>query len=43
MSLTGPKLEKIVVVTRKTRMEELVQRYNTPEQAKFHIRSQRCR
>jgi NAD kinase len=40
VSLTGPKLEKIVVVTRKTRMEELVQRYNTPEQAKFHIRSQ---
>lgn len=40
MSLQGPKLEKIVVVTRKTRMEELVARYNTPGQAKFHIQSQ---
>ncbi len=28
---------KIVVVTRKTRIEELVVRYNTLEQAKFYI------
>jgi NAD kinase len=29
--------EKIVVVTRKTRLEELVERFNTREQAKFYI------
>src|SRR5947209_20269425 len=29
--------EKIVVVTRKTRLEELVARFNTREQAKFYI------
>src|SRR5262249_23177937 len=29
--------EKIVIVTRKTRLEELVERFNTPEQAKFYI------
>jgi NAD kinase len=40
VSLAGPRLEKVVVVTRKTRMQELVGRYNTPGQAKFHIRAQ---
>jgi NAD kinase len=40
VSADAPKLEKVVVVTRRTRMQELVSRYNTPEQAKFHIRSQ---
>jgi NAD kinase len=30
-------LEKIVVVTRKTRLEELVARFNTREQARFYI------
>jgi NAD kinase len=29
--------EKIVVVTRKTRLEELIERFNTREQAKFYI------
>lgn len=29
--------EKIVVVTKKTRLEELVERFNTREQAKFYI------
>ncbi|HXG10334.1 MAG TPA: hypothetical protein VNK04_11270 [Gemmataceae bacterium] len=29
--------EKIVIVTRKTRLEELVERFNTREQAKFYI------
>src|SRR4051812_5943952 len=29
--------EKIVVVTRKTRLEELLERFNTREQAKFYI------
>ncbi len=29
--------EKIVLVTRKTRLEELVERFNTREQAKFYI------
>jgi NAD kinase len=29
--------DKIVVVTRKTRLEELVERFNTREQAKFYI------
>jgi hypothetical protein len=29
--------EKIVVVTRKTRLEELVERFNTRKQAKFYI------
>jgi NAD kinase len=31
------KQEKIVIVTRKTRLEELVERFNTREQAKFYI------
>ncbi len=39
MSFAEPRLEKVVVVTRKTRMEELVARYNTPGQAGFHIKS----
>jgi NAD kinase len=30
-------LEKIIVVTRKTRLEELVERFNTKAQAKFYI------
>ena len=30
-------IEKIVVVTRKTRLEELVARFNTREQARFYI------
>ena len=30
-------LEKIVVVTKKTQLEELVERYNTREQARFYI------
>src|SRR5271165_1028412 len=29
--------EKIVIVTRKTRLEELVERFNTRKQAKFYI------
>jgi NAD kinase len=29
--------EKIVIVTRKTRLEELIERYNTREQARFYI------
>src|SRR5947209_4584377 len=29
--------EKVVVVTRKTRLEELVERFNTREQARFYI------
>src|SRR5215472_13834780 len=29
--------EKIVIVTRKTRLEELIERFNTREQAKFYI------
>lgn len=29
--------EKIIVITRKTRLEELVERFNTREQAKFYI------
>jgi NAD kinase len=29
--------EKIVLVTRKTRLEELIERFNTKEQAKFYI------
>jgi NAD kinase len=29
--------EKLVVVTRKTRLEELIERFNTREQAKFYI------
>jgi NAD kinase len=29
--------EKVVVVTRKTRLEELIERFNTREQAKFYI------
>ncbi len=31
------RLEKIVVVTRKTRLEELIERFNTRSQAKFYI------
>ncbi len=30
-------IEKIVVVTRKTRLEELIERFNTREQARFYI------
>jgi NAD kinase len=30
-------LEKLVIVTRKTRLEELVARFNTPGQAKFYL------
>ncbi len=33
-------LEKVVLITRKTRMQELVARYNTPDQAKFRVRQQ---
>src|SRR5262249_21372100 len=29
--------EKIVIVTRKTRLQELIERFNTREQAKFYI------
>src|SRR5438093_135106 len=29
--------DKLVIVTRKTRLEELVERFNTREQAKFYI------
>src|SRR5262249_52972105 len=32
-----PMYDKIVVVTRKTRLEELIERFNTREQAKFYI------
>ncbi len=31
------KRDKIVVVTRKTRLEELVERFNTRQQAQFYI------
>src|SRR5690349_24972986 len=30
-------LEKIVVITRKTALEELIERFNTREQARFYI------
>ena len=30
-------MEKIVLVTRKTRLEELIERFNTQAQAKFYI------
>ena len=30
-------LEKIIIVTRKTRLQELVARFNTKEQARFYI------
>lgn len=30
-------MNKVIIVTRKTRLCELVQKYNTPEQAKFYI------
>jgi NAD kinase len=33
----GPIYEKIVVVTQKTALEELVERYNTREQARFYL------
>src|SRR6267378_2476701 len=32
-----PGLEKIVLVTRKTRLEALIARFNTRDQAKFYI------
>jgi len=32
-----PELEKIVVVTRKTALDELVERFNTREQARFYL------
>src|SRR5271165_4474620 len=31
------RFEKIVLVTRKTRLAELIERFNTPAQAKFYI------
>ena len=31
------KILKFVVITKKTPLEELIQRYNTMEQAKFYI------
>ena len=31
---------KIVVITQKTRLEDLIKRYNTEEQAKFYIKHQ---
>ena len=40
MSQPPARFEKIVVVTRKTRLQELVARYNTSGQAKFHIQQQ---
>lgn len=40
MSRATGGFEKIVVVTRKTRLQELVMRYNTPGQAKFRIQQQ---
>jgi NAD kinase len=33
----GPGFEKIVVVTQKTALEELVERYNTRDQARFYL------
>ncbi|QVL30568.1 hypothetical protein KIH39_17130 [Telmatocola sphagniphila] len=33
----GPRFEKIVVVTQKTALEELIERYNTERQARFYI------
>jgi NAD kinase len=33
----GPAFEKIVVVTQKTALEELVERYNTRDQARFYL------
>jgi len=35
--VTMPGFEKVVVVTRKTRLAELVERFNTRAQAKFYI------
>lgn len=35
--MSGNGIEKIVVVTKKTRLEELIERFNTREQAKFYI------
>jgi NAD kinase len=35
--MTGPLFEKIVVVTQKTALEELVERYNTRDQARFYL------
>jgi len=35
--MMGPLFEKIVVVTQKTALEELVERYNTRDQARFYL------
>ncbi len=35
-----PSLEKIVVITQKTMLEELVERFSTPGQAKFYVEHQ---
>ena len=35
--MLGPAFEKIVVVTQKTALEELVERYNTRDQARFYL------
>src|SRR5438309_5678702 len=35
--MRAPAFEKIVVVTQKTALEELVQRYNTRDQARFYL------
>ncbi|MCW3051006.1 MAG: sugar kinase [Chthonomonadales bacterium] len=32
-----PRFEKVIIVTRKTVLEELVERYNTRDQARFHV------
>jgi NAD kinase len=37
MTATAVALEKIVVVTRKTRLQELIERFNTVGQARFYI------
>ncbi len=37
MGFKGPMFEKVVVVTQKTALEELVERYNTRDQARFYL------
>ena len=37
--MTRPRERKIVLVTRRTRLDDLLYRYNTVEQARFHVES----
>src|ERR1700733_3492408 len=38
--MMGPLFEKIVVITQKTALEELVERYNTRDQARYYLENQ---